>query len=105
MVEVGGAETLDRSLAAVRPGGRIALIGILSGGMSRINIVPILMHQVRVQGVLVGHRENFQEMNRAIEIHRMRPAVSRFFPLDETVEALRYLASGKHFGKIAIRIS
>ncbi|MEE8117380.1 MAG: NAD(P)-dependent alcohol dehydrogenase [Gemmatimonadales bacterium] len=104
VVEVGGAGTLARSLAAVRPGGRISLIGVLAGGMSEINIVPILMGQIRVQGVLVGHRESFEAMNRAIEVHHLRPAVSRVFPLDDTRAALMHLAAGEHFGKIAIRI-
>ncbi len=104
VVEVGGAGTLARSLAAVRPGGRISLIGVLAGGMADINIIPILMRQIRVQGVLVGHRESFEEMNRAIEVHQLRPAVSRIFPLDETRAALKHLAAGEHFGKIAIRI-
>jgi len=104
VVEVGGAGTLAHSLAAVRPGGQISLIGVLAGGMSEINIVPILMGQIRVQGVLVGHRENFETMNRAIEVHHLRPAVSRVFPLDDTRAALTHLAAGEHFGKIAIRI-
>ncbi len=104
VVEVGGAGTLARSLAAVRPGGRISLIGVLAGGMADINIIPILMRQIRVQGVLVGHRESFEAMNRAIEVHHLRPAVSRVFPLDDTRAALKHLAAGEHFGKIAIRI-
>ena len=105
VVEVGGAGTLAQSLAAVRPGGRISLIGVLAGGAAEINIIPILMRQIRVQGILVGHRESFEAMNRAIEIHRLRPAVSRVFPLDETRAALQHLAAGEHFGKIAIRIA
>ncbi len=104
VIEVGGAGTLAQSLAAVRPGGRISLIGMLAGGMSEINIIPILMRQIRVQGVLVGHRESFEAMNRAIEVHRLRPAVSRVFPLDETRAALEHMAAGEHFGKIAIQI-
>ena len=104
VVEVGGAGTLARSVAAVRPGGRISLIGVLAGGISEFNIIPILMRQIRVQGVLVGHRESFEAMNRAIEMHHLRPAVSRVFALDETRAALEHMAAGKHFGKIAIRI-
>ncbi len=104
VVEVGGAGTLAQSLAAVRTGGRISLIGVLAGGSSDINIVPILMRQIRVQGILVGHRESFETMNRAIETHQLRPAVSHVFPLDDTRAALEHLAAGKHFGKIAIRI-
>jgi NADPH:quinone reductase-like Zn-dependent oxidoreductase len=104
IVEVGGAGTLAQSLKAVRPGGRIALLGVLSGIASELNILPIFMKQVCVQGVLVGHRESFEEMNRAIEAHRLRPVVDRVFALDETREALEHMASAAHFGKICIAI-
>src|SRR5262249_55952728 len=64
VVEVGGAGTLPRSLKSVRMGGRIYLIGVLSGG-GDVNPMPILMKNVRVQGIYVGSREMFAAMNRA----------------------------------------
>jgi NADPH:quinone reductase-like Zn-dependent oxidoreductase len=103
VVEVGGAGTLSQSIRAVRIGGRICLIGVLSGGVSELNIIPIFMRQVRVQGVLVGHRESFEEMNRAIEAHRLETVVDRVFALDQAREALEYMASAEHFGKICLR--
>ena len=63
-----------------------------------------LMEQIRVQGVFVGNRERFESMNRAIEQHQLRPAVSRVFPWEEARQAFEHLASGEHFGKICIRI-
>lgn len=103
VVEVGGAGTLPRSLKAVRPGGRISLIGILSGA-AEFNPMPILMKNVCVQGIFVGSRAMFEAMNRAISLHRLQPVIDRVFPFAEAREALRYLESGAHFGKIAIRM-
>src|SRR5262249_29612396 len=103
IVEVGGAGTLSRSLKAVRLGGHISLIGILAGG-SDFNPMPILMKGVRVQGIFVGSREMFEPMNRAIAQHRLKPVLDRTFPFAEAREALHYLESGAHFGKIAIRV-
>jgi NADPH:quinone reductase-like Zn-dependent oxidoreductase len=102
VVEVGGAGTLTRSLKAVRLGGRISLIGVLTGS-GDANPLPILMKNVRVQGIFVGSREMFEAMNRAIALHRLRPVVDRVFHFNEVREALHYLESGAHFGKIAIR--
>jgi NADPH:quinone reductase-like Zn-dependent oxidoreductase len=102
VVEVGGAGTLPQSLRAVRTGGTISLIGVLSGG-GQVNPMPILMKGVRVQGIFVGSREMFEAMNRTIALHQLRPVVDRVFPFAEAVEALRYLESGAHFGKIVIR--
>ncbi len=103
VVEVGGAGTLARSLRAVRMGGQISLIGVLSGGSGEVNPLPILMKSIRVQGIYVGSREMFEAMNRAIALHKLRPVVDRVFAFQEAREALRYMESAAHFGKICIR--
>jgi NADPH:quinone reductase-like Zn-dependent oxidoreductase len=104
IIEVGGASTLPKSLKAVRMGGRISLIGNVSGG-GEINPVPLLMKTVRMQGIFVGSRDMFEAMNRAIATHGMRPVVDRVFPFEQTREAMHYMESGAHFGKVCIRIS
>jgi NADPH:quinone reductase-like Zn-dependent oxidoreductase len=101
VVEVGGAGTIGQSLRAVRPQGRVSLIGILSGGGS-FNLTSILMKNIRVQGIFVGSKEMFEAMNRAIAMHQLRPVVDRVFGFDEVREALRHMESGAHFGKICI---
>jgi NADPH:quinone reductase-like Zn-dependent oxidoreductase len=103
VVEVGGAGTLSRSLKAVRVGGRISLIGILAGA-GEVSPLPILMKNVCVQGIYVGSRDMFEAMNRAISRHRLKPVVDRVFSFAEMPQALRYMESGSHFGKIAIKI-
>ncbi len=102
VVEVGGVGTLEQSMRAVRPGGQISLIGILAGRAAPVDMTPVLMRNVRVQGVLVGHRESFEAMNRAIAHHRMRPIIDRIFPFEEAPAALQHLASATHLGKICI---
>ncbi len=104
VVEVGGAGTLPQSLKAVRPGGRISLIGVLTGTAGEINPLPIIMRNIQVEGIFVGSREMFESMNRAISLHHLRPVVDRVFSFEETGQALRYMESGTHFGKICIRI-
>jgi NADPH:quinone reductase-like Zn-dependent oxidoreductase len=103
VVEVGGAGTLGQSLRAVRMGGQISLIGVLSGG-GQANPMPILMKNVRVQGIFVGSREMFEAMNRAIAAHGLRPVVDRVFPFAEAAEAFRHMEKAGHFGKICIRM-
>lgn len=103
VVEVGGAGTFPRSLRAVRRGGTISLIGVLSG-QGQIDPLPILMKGVRVQGVNVGSREMFEAMNQAISAHKLRPVVDRVFPFEQAREAYRYLESGAHFGKVVVKL-
>lgn len=103
VVEVGGAGTLTKSLRAVRVGGQISLIGVLSGTTGEVNPLPIVMKNVRVQGIYVGSRQMFEAMNRAIALHKLQPVVDRVFPFEQAREALTYMETGKHFGKICIR--
>jgi len=105
VVEVGGAGTLEQSLKAVRVGGQISVIGVLSGVSSELNVIPILMQNIRLQGILVGSRAGFQRMNEVVERHEIRPVIDRTFGFDEAPDAFRHMASGRHFGKICISMS
>ena len=95
------AGTLARSLSAVRHGGTISLMGVLATG-DGFSHLPIVMKAVRLQGILVGSRAMFEAMNKAIALHQLRPVVGRVFPFAEALEALRYMESGAHVGKIVI---
>jgi NADPH:quinone reductase-like Zn-dependent oxidoreductase len=103
VVEVGGAGTLGQSIRAIRPGGTISVIGVLSGGKSELDIRPVLMQNVRLQGILVGHRTGFEAMARAMTHHRLEPVVDRVFSWEEARSAFEHLASGQHLGKVCIR--
>ncbi len=105
VIEVAGGKSLAQSIRATRPGGQISVIGVLSGRVSDFNITPILMQNMRLQGITVGHRDGFDAMNRAFAAHGTRPVVDRVFSLQEGRAAIEYLASGAHFGKICVRIS
>jgi NADPH:quinone reductase-like Zn-dependent oxidoreductase len=104
VVEVGGAGTLERSLKAVRYGGRVALIGVLSGVGGNVSVLPALMRGVRVRGIYVGSRAMFATMNRAVALHGLRPVIDRSFPMAQARDALAYLESGAHFGKVVITL-
>ncbi|MEI8307811.1 MAG: NAD(P)-dependent alcohol dehydrogenase [Chloroflexales bacterium] len=102
IVEVGGQETLPQSLRAIRPGGTISLIGILSGPVMDARLGMVVTRQVRLQGITVGSRDGFEAMSRAISQHQLHPVIDRVFPFDELPQALAYLTSGAHIGKICI---
>ena len=104
IVEVGGAGTFNQSLQAVRFGGTVAQIGVLSQSDQPVPIPLILHRQIRVHGVYVGSRAHFEAMNRAITAHRTRPVVDRVFAFGEARDALRMMETGSHFGKIVIQV-
>ena len=102
VVEVGGAGTLARSAQAVRLGGKISLIGVLTG-MQEMNPTALMRRVVNLQGVYVGSRAMFEAMNRAIALHRLRPVIDRVFAFDAAPDAYRHLMAAGHLGKVVIR--
>jgi NADPH:quinone reductase-like Zn-dependent oxidoreductase len=107
IIEVGGAGTFGQSLRAVRVAGVVAQIGILSGGATSepLAIAPILHKQIRVQGIYVGSRAMFEQMNASIASARLRPIIDRIFAPNQVREAFQHMESASHFGKIVIRVS
>jgi NADPH:quinone reductase-like Zn-dependent oxidoreductase len=105
IVEVGGAGTFEKSLAAVRMGGFIATIGVLDGVSAPLSVIPILMAGLTVQGILVGSRDDFEAMNKAVAASQLQPVIDRIFSFAEVPEAFELMKSSGHFGKIVIRMN
>ncbi|MEP7243119.1 MAG: NAD(P)-dependent alcohol dehydrogenase [Gammaproteobacteria bacterium] len=104
VIETGGADTLARSYTALAFGGRVALIGYRPGAVGDSNPWPLMMKEGHLDGVGVGSTRMFEDMNRAIEINRIKPPVDTVFSFGEVVEAFKYFASGSFVGKVVIRI-
>lgn len=102
VVEVGGPATLTQSIAAVRVGGHISLIGVLTGRAGEIPTAALMAKQARLQGLIVGSRRHQRELVRAIEANGVRPAIDRSFPLADIADAFRHQEAGRHFGKICL---
>ena len=104
VVEVGGSATTDQSVKATRPGGTVSLIGVLTGHEVRVDPHPMSFKGLRVQGIVVGSRAMFEDMNRAISVSGTRPVIDRVFPFAEAREAFRHLQSARHVGKVVISV-
>lgn len=104
VIEIGGPETLNRSLKATRFGGHIALIGVLTGTSGEIQTVQILRKGIRLDGIYVGSRSMFADMLAAFTKAKLKPVIDSVFPFDEAADAFRRIESGRHFGKIVITI-
>lgn len=104
IVDVGGASTLDASLRVIRPGGTIALVGVLGGAAATVTLPLAVMRQVRLQGVTCGDREAFEAMLRAVALHRLEPVISHVFDFPEAPAAFSAMAAQSHFGKIVVRV-
>ncbi len=99
-IDIGGAGTVDRSVNATRRGGRVALVGLLSGWPNAVS--SLFAAGVHVSPIAVGSRDDFDMMNRAIAFHKVHPVIDSRFSFEQFPDALRRLQSGKHFGKIVV---
>jgi len=103
VVEVGGYGTLERSLQAIHVGGTVTTIGLVTG-VGQINPLPLITRAIRLIGIYVGSHEMFHDMCRAMDLHKLQPVIDKVFSFDEAPAAYEHLKSGRHFGKVVIRI-
>ncbi len=104
VVEVGGAGTFDQSVASLRYGGQMSLLGILAGTQGPVNTYAIFHKNIRIHGVYVGSVAMFERFVRALEQSSIDPVIDRVFAFDQARAAYEHLASGDHFGKVVIRL-
>jgi NADPH:quinone reductase-like Zn-dependent oxidoreductase len=106
VLEVGGAGTLDESLKSIRIGGHIAIIGAVTGIMSKAELSPMALFgtSAKLQGLSVGSREMYAAMLRAMAHHQIRPEIDRVLPWTEAARAVNEMQANSHFGKIVLTI-
>jgi NADPH:quinone reductase-like Zn-dependent oxidoreductase len=105
VMEVGGPGTLSRSLNAVRAGRHVHLVGLLSEPGTGVNVLPMIGKSITLNGIYVGSRAMFTQLNAALETNNIKPVVGKTFPLAQGVEALKHMQSGSHFGKIVLTLN
>lgn len=103
VVEVGGPGSVARSIGAIRHCGHISVVGNLAG-KGTIDPGTLFAKRASMCGIQVGSRDMFEAMNRAMEVARLEPVIDRVFEFEEARAAYEYLASGKHFGKVVVRV-
>ncbi|AIO44097.1 NAD(P)-dependent alcohol dehydrogenase [Burkholderia cenocepacia] len=106
VVEVGGRDTLPRSVAATKIGGIVSVIGGLSSfGGPELGLLSLIGGFRRLHGFMVGSRAMLDDVVRLVDAKRIKPVVDRVFGFDEAPQAYAHLQSGQHFGKVVIRVA
>lgn len=109
VIEVGGAQTLRKSFECVRFGGLISCIGYLSGKQDeagdRTNTnLLCLKRNITLKGIMNGPRNELERMLKFYDEKKIRPVVDRVFKFEEADQAIQYLYSGGHFGKVVVKV-
>jgi NADPH:quinone reductase-like Zn-dependent oxidoreductase len=105
VLEVGGAGTIAQSVRALRLGGSLSVIGVLSGALPELDLRPLLMQDLRIQGVFVGSRETFLRLLELVTGRNLHPQIDREFEFEDARAAFEYAASGQQFGKVVISLT
>jgi NADPH:quinone reductase-like Zn-dependent oxidoreductase len=106
VLEIGGDGTFNQSVTATRDGGCIALLGVLPHGARPVNLTDVLMRRIRLQGIFVGSRAELERYLSFVEVHTIEPIIDRVFDgLSTARHAFAYLLTGRHLGKVVIRVS
>ena len=105
VLEIGGSGTLENSLAAIRHGGHINIIGYMAGVEMGITVFPLIIKNANLHGIGTGNREDYEAMMQCVQEHQIRPVIAARYPMLETAMALEDLQQGGHFGKRVINIT
>jgi NADPH:quinone reductase-like Zn-dependent oxidoreductase len=104
VVEIGGTGTLPQSIAALRRGGHINIVGYLAGIDVGLTVFHLIERNAHLHGVSVGNAEGFAEMMNFVSEHGFVPVIDRSYAFEDSARALTDIVSGDHFGKLVIRI-
>ena len=101
VLELAGGPAFDRSLQAVRQGGRVCVVGMLGGATLSASFYALALGRVTVQGIGVGHRRALEDLVRAVDATGLRPVIEATYGFDELPAALAHLERGA-FGKVVV---
>jgi NADPH:quinone reductase-like Zn-dependent oxidoreductase len=104
VIEIGGTGTLENSLAAIRHGGHVNIIGYMTGIDMDITVFPLIIKNAQLHGIGTGNRDSYEAMVEFVSEHEIRPKISSDFSMTEAATALETLAQGGHMGKIIVNI-
>ena len=105
VLEVGGSQTIMKSISSTRLGGTVAVIGAVSGPGAALEPMSLIASAVRLQGIYVGSREMHEALARFVEVAGIRPVVDNVFAFEELPQACGHFLGGKHFGKVVVSIN
>lgn len=104
VLEVGGPGTFDQSIAALRYGGTMSILGVLTGTRGEVSTYDIFHKTLRVAGIYVGSVAMFESLLHALVASKIEPVIDRSFSFSEARAAYEHLASGDHFGKVVVTL-
>ena len=105
IIDSAGGAGYASLLSIAAPGGRIVNYGATAGPPEKIDLFKVFWKQLRLQGSTMGSPDDFAQMLKLVETHKIRPVIEHVFPLSEGNEALQLMKSSPQFGKYVLTIN
>jgi putative PIG3 family NAD(P)H quinone oxidoreductase len=114
ILDIVGADYLDRNLRALAVDGRLVVIGLQGGAQAPLNLGLLLARRLTVTGSTLRARTTEEKAVLMAQLYRdvwppfadgtLRPVIDRVLPFGDAAEAHRVMEDSEHTGKILLRI-
>ena len=95
---------IEKTISSMKVCGKIVIAGLLGGLTTNVSVVGLISKHLQLEGIQTGSKESFMEMNKAIDVNKIKPVIDKTFPMSEFKESLEYFDQGRHFGKVVLRM-
>jgi putative PIG3 family NAD(P)H quinone oxidoreductase len=109
-----GAKYLAENMSALAVGGRLVVIGVMSGIKAELNLATMMVKRQQIIGSVLRSRPVAEKSALVAEFTRrvlphladgsVAPVIEKVFPLAAAAQAHRMMEAGGHFGKIVLAV-
>jgi NADPH:quinone reductase-like Zn-dependent oxidoreductase len=97
-----GAASYERSLRALKKGGRLLTVGNTSGPTFELDNRYLFARHLEIIGSTMGPHASYEKVMELVFSGRLKPVIDTVYPLAEGLTAIRRLAAGEVTGKLVI---
>ena len=115
ILDMVAGDYVPRELKCLADDGRLSIIAVLGGSKAEVDLKEILRRRLIITGSALRSRtdefksaiatELRQKVWPLIEAKKIRPVISKVFPLAEAARAHALMESGAHIGKIVLDVT
>ena len=92
--------TFPQNLRALKKGGRLLTVGNTIAPKFEIDNRNLFGKHISIVGSTMGTRSDLSEIMKLLTTNKLKPAISKVFPLSDVCHAQDHLETGQNLGKV-----